>query len=439
MFKWERQSRKHFAEQKHLKAQAEQDSKIEETLPEPEDGKEAKAYGVSAFQSGNFEIAARYFQKALDFGDIDDVAGLHSNRSAALLRAGLPKEAVEEANLIIQLRPDWSKGFFRRGEAYSALQNFHEALQDFEGARELQGSPSDPVLEGKITSTQEAVQQQSALAKLQEEMRAAELAADDREREPRVKELMQEAQALFAQADLQAAATCLKQALKLEPSYFQAASQLGMLLHHLGREEEALHYFKLSITYEKGFMSGYVMTGGMLETLGRLAEAENIYRKGLRTFFDDSGCWVACAAVLIKQGKLQEGIELLREARQGGPEGKFHKPAADPQLNFLLGYMLHLKGYLSEPTALYLRVCSEGAQLPWMYVLARAQHASRDCAPAEAIVRRMADLRRTDRPHFLRELSILNWTMDLPQWDVLGNKVQAALHRSADPTYRSPR
>lgn len=41
--------------------------------------------------------------------------------------------------------------------------------------------------------------------------------------------------------------------------------------------------------------------GNVLEILGREAEAENVYRKGIRVFFDYSDTWVALGIVLAKQ------------------------------------------------------------------------------------------------------------------------------------------
>ena len=45
---------------------------------------------------------------------------------------------------------------------------------------------------------------------------------------------MAEAQQCLQAADLNGAIVALKRTLRLEPSYYQAASQLGMLLHHEG-------------------------------------------------------------------------------------------------------------------------------------------------------------------------------------------------------------
>jgi Flp pilus assembly protein TadD len=60
----------------------------------------------------------------------------------------------------------------------------------------------------------------------------------------------------------------------------------------------------------------------VLEILGRDAEAENVYRKGIRVFFDYPDTWVALGIVLAKQGKVREAIDSFRDAKRGGPEGK---------------------------------------------------------------------------------------------------------------------
>jgi hypothetical protein len=61
------------------------------------------------------------------------------------------------------------------------------------------------------------------------------------------------------------------------------------------------------------------------------------------------------------------------------------KPGFDPRLNFYLGYLLHLQGYLSEPAALYLRVCSETASVPYLYMLARSYCIAQDGFQAEEV------------------------------------------------------
>jgi hypothetical protein len=61
-------------------------------------------------------------------------------------------------------------GFFRRGEAYCGLLDFQKAIRDFEGAVELSLPAVDSVLAARLTSAQEALQEQQRLLELEQEV-----------------------------------------------------------------------------------------------------------------------------------------------------------------------------------------------------------------------------------------------------------------------------
>ena len=58
----------------------------------------------------DLQWAAALFLQAVEFGDMEDEAGLYSNRSLALLKSNNAESALEAANLCIEARPGWSKG-----------------------------------------------------------------------------------------------------------------------------------------------------------------------------------------------------------------------------------------------------------------------------------------------------------------------------------------
>ena len=53
------------------------------------------------------------------------------NRSMAYYRNNQFSEALEDANKSIQLKPDWSKSYFRKGQALAALHRYEEAIVVF--------------------------------------------------------------------------------------------------------------------------------------------------------------------------------------------------------------------------------------------------------------------------------------------------------------------
>ena len=62
-----------------------------------------------------------------------------SNRSAAYLSKSDAAHALEDGNQCVKLKPDWGKGYSRKGAALHALDRLEEASEAFE-----QGLAVDP-------------------------------------------------------------------------------------------------------------------------------------------------------------------------------------------------------------------------------------------------------------------------------------------------------
>ena len=80
-----------------------------------------KQKGNSALQEGRYEEAIRYYTEAIDLDKNNHV--LYSNRSAAYAKAGKYKQALEDAEKTVKLKPDWGKGYSRMGSALAYLAN----------------------------------------------------------------------------------------------------------------------------------------------------------------------------------------------------------------------------------------------------------------------------------------------------------------------------
>ena len=109
-----------------------------------------KEQGNAAFAAAKYQDAAELYTTALAAEDLeqDDLAALYSNRCAAfihLFRFDLGKPAVcpllrfagpdrmgpalLDADQAVKLRQTWSRGYARRGEAFSHLCEFDAAEQ----------------------------------------------------------------------------------------------------------------------------------------------------------------------------------------------------------------------------------------------------------------------------------------------------------------------
>jgi tetratricopeptide (TPR) repeat protein len=90
--------------------------------------------------SGDYKLALRKYTEAIGFSQGQDHT-LYSNRAFAFTKLGEFARALSDANEAIDRAPRWSKGYFRRAEAYRLAGLPVEALQAYRVASTL--DPSD--------------------------------------------------------------------------------------------------------------------------------------------------------------------------------------------------------------------------------------------------------------------------------------------------------
>lgn len=323
---------------------------------------ELKHQGTEAFSRGAFAEAADRFavaiatfsdsnQKHEKHDDANVLAGLHSNRSAALLRGGDSKAALQAAERCVQLKPTWDKGQFRVGEALFASRRFAEAEKAYAKAIEFETTTgthcaqikntahcitskptrSHSLLEVRLEAATRAAQDAAALDSEETSLRLARekaqaeregkkeatsdeninklnAEAEDRERDPRARQLMNEIEKLFKDArenfeeqgkkevrdvddeeikngseetkdvhknvlqktkskgpDVHVALSLLDQLLQIEPENADAAFQAAILSLRDGRVIDAIKYGRQCVDRAPGFARGADLLATCLE------------------------------------------------------------------------------------------------------------------------------------------------------------------------------
>lgn len=95
-----------------------------------------KNLGNDSFEQGDFRKAIRLYTRAIESDPRN--GALYSNRSACYLQAakqmGIDTRmmALRDADKVIELRPDWFKGYSRKGDALFKLEKFSEAAVAYE-------------------------------------------------------------------------------------------------------------------------------------------------------------------------------------------------------------------------------------------------------------------------------------------------------------------
>jgi stress-induced-phosphoprotein 1 len=97
---------------------------------------EAKNKGNAAFSAKDFPTAVTHFTEAIQYDPTNHV--LFSNRSASYASMGKYKEALEDANQTVQLKPDWARGYSRKGAALHGLHEYEEAIEAYEAGLKIE-------------------------------------------------------------------------------------------------------------------------------------------------------------------------------------------------------------------------------------------------------------------------------------------------------------
>ena len=92
--------------------------------------KQFKAQGNTALQAGKISEAIDLYTKAINSDGTNHV--YYSNRSAAYLKKGDATNALADAENCLGLKPDFAKGYSRKGAALHGLKRFNDSIAAYE-------------------------------------------------------------------------------------------------------------------------------------------------------------------------------------------------------------------------------------------------------------------------------------------------------------------
>ncbi|KAJ3384909.1 hypothetical protein HDU92_003338 [Lobulomyces angularis] len=116
-----------------------------------------KSLGNKNFSAGEFEAAIENFTKAIELDQKNHV--LYSNRSAAYASLKDYQKAFEDAEKTTTLKPDWAKGYSRKGSALHGLNKLEEAEKAYSEGLKLE--PTNALLKKGLEDVQAASRQSS--------------------------------------------------------------------------------------------------------------------------------------------------------------------------------------------------------------------------------------------------------------------------------------
>ncbi|CAE7425255.1 unnamed protein product [Symbiodinium pilosum] len=113
---------------------------------------EAKAKGNVEFQAKNFKEAIKHFTEAIKHDPSDHV--FFSNRSACYASLEQYDKALEDGSECVRLKPDWPKGYTRKGLAEFFLKKYDDAAETYKAGLKL--APEDQTLKEGLKKAMDA-------------------------------------------------------------------------------------------------------------------------------------------------------------------------------------------------------------------------------------------------------------------------------------------
>lgn len=121
-------------------------------MPDKEKAAEAKAKGNKEFSAKNFPAAIEHFTEAISHDPTDHV--FFSNRSACYASLEQYDKALADGAECVKLKPDWPKGYTRKGLAEFWMKKFDDAAETYKAGLKL--APDDAAMKEGLQKAMDA-------------------------------------------------------------------------------------------------------------------------------------------------------------------------------------------------------------------------------------------------------------------------------------------
>lgn len=191
-----------------------------------------KEQGNVCMEAGKLDEAVQHYTKAIDLDSANHV--LFSNRSAAYAKQGKYDVALEDAETVVRLKPDWPKGYSRKGTALLYLQRNQQASEAFQSGLAL--DPNNQQLKEGLTESKRRLQPSAGRGPSMSPFQDA-AAFEKLKTNPRTKEFMKDADFCKTLEDIRKNPELLRE--KMHDKRLLTCISVMMGLDVIGPDDEA--------------------------------------------------------------------------------------------------------------------------------------------------------------------------------------------------------
>jgi predicted O-linked N-acetylglucosamine transferase (SPINDLY family) len=256
---------------------------------EPDNPDALHLLGVTCTQSGEFEAALEYIDRAIALRPGD--AACHSNRGKALAGLGRAADALASYDRAVALAPGYAEAHNNRGNALRALKRAADALASYDraiaiapGYAEAFGNRGNALMD--LRRPEEALASYDRALGLKPGLASAHA---------------NRGVALLESRHLAGALASFDHAIRLAPGNAEAHANRALVLLRLGRPGDALAACDAALGLNPGHATALAHRGLVLQQLGRMEEAAACYGRAVALRPDAAflyGTWLhACMKV----------------------------------------------------------------------------------------------------------------------------------------------
>ncbi len=258
--------------------------------------------GTLNLQQRNFEVACKFFRKALEQNPDYEMA--HANLGIALHESDSLDEAIKCYRKVITLNPNYVNAYINLGNAFKQQGKLEKAVICYKKAIEL--NPNDAILFSNLGNIyREHCKPEEAVECYR---KASELDPDKAEFYCNLGATLQESGALTE------AILSYKKAVKLDPNYAMAFSNLGSALQESGKPEEAISSYKKAIAINPDYADALNNLGISHLEKDEPEEAIMCHKKAIELKPDCADAHNNLGTVFMAQGKLEDAITCYKKA-----------------------------------------------------------------------------------------------------------------------------
>jgi tetratricopeptide (TPR) repeat protein len=323
--------------------------------------------GVLAIQSGRFDIAVEWIQRALALDATNPAS--YSNLGEAYRQSGRLREALTSYERALTLKAEFPVAQYNLGLTLAALGRFDEALASFDRTLELQpDNAAVHVSRAKVlqrldrlneaaAAYRRALAMQPGSAETWNDLGIALSAKGDfavavdafqraLERQPAYAEASNNlGNALQAEKRFDEAIAAYRRALGIKSDFAAAQKNLGHVLLKAGRSDEAIAAFGRVLQIQPGWAEADVNIGLAHRNKGDLQNAVAAFQRALQIHSENIELHALLGTTMMAQGHVRGAIEVFQRALEINPQH------AETHLN--LGNALVAEGRFEEAATEY--------------------------------------------------------------------------------------